>query len=76
MGFGGSAGYEVATIKKFSLVDLKDGFCLSVSEKGEGCLHKIRLKSKQYVTHHNAIANKVTVMLDFVYNFSVSQMVN
>ena len=35
--------YLCTTIKKFSLVDIKQGFCVSVSEKGEGFMHKINI---------------------------------
>lgn len=41
-----SGGYVLAQVKKFSLIDIKDGMCLSVSEKGEGCLHDIKIKNR------------------------------
>jgi hypothetical protein len=44
----------LATIKKFSIIDVKQSYCLSVSEKGEGCLHRITKKIKQYM-HHNVL---------------------
>jgi len=40
-----NGGYCVATIKKYSLIDLKDNYCVSVSEKGIGCLHQIKLST-------------------------------
>ena len=38
---GGS--YAVATVKKFPIIDVDEGLCLSVGESGDGSLHKIEL---------------------------------
>lgn len=59
--------YEIATTKKFSLIDIQQQKCLSVSEKGEGCLHEIIIKAKY---------NSNLVSMKQVHTFSCSNKVS
>ena len=43
---------------------MKDGLCLSVSDKGDGFLHRIEVKTKTYRTAHNTTADKVIVTME------------
>jgi hypothetical protein len=38
--------YQIAKVNKFSLVDISDGWCVSVSVRGEGCCHQVSLVNK------------------------------
>lgn len=61
-------------IKKASLIDVKEGYCLSVSERGDGCLHQIKIKTKSGVGHSSN--SRVTVTMEKIYEFNLSKKVS
>ena len=56
--------YELCQLRRFSTIEVKDGLCLSVSDKGDGLLHRIDVKTKTYRTAHNTTADKVIVTME------------
>ena len=66
--------YEIARTERFSMVDLRQSYCLSVSEKGVGTLHFCQVKSKVQKNYLNPKKNKVT--MDLLYSFSISEKVS
>lgn len=71
-----SGSYNLGVIKKFSLVDLVDGYCLSVSERGMGCLHRIRTKQRKNSNSIGLSGSKIQVIMNLEYEFSISPKVS
>ena len=68
--------YELCQLRRFSTIEVKDGLCLSVSDKGDGLLHRIDVKTKTYRTAHNTTADKVIVTMEQLYSFKLHDQVS
>jgi hypothetical protein len=43
--------HSIATIKKYSILNTKEGHCISISEKGDGCYHRINVMTARQSKH-------------------------
>jgi len=71
-----SGTYNLAIIKKYSLIDLSEGYCLSVSERGYGMLHKIKIRQRNNNYLQGLSGSKIQVIMEFSYEFSCAPKVS
>ena len=61
-----NGSYTFAKVKKYSTVDMQQGYCLCVSEKGAGFLFKVKVTKVPHST-------RLQAMLDLQYEFKCTE---
>jgi hypothetical protein len=76
--------YVLATIKKSSYIayevvrvkeQFKQGYCVSVSERGQGCLHLVKMRHKRQSLLSGQASN-IEVTMELAFEFACSQKVS